>query len=132
MSQLVCLSLFIEPLSLIAPSAAPSSVRVIVNSSSSITVQWGPVECRHQNGEITGYWVRYGEEGSSGETRSVQMVSGDSSGGMTTVSGLTKETVYTVQVAAVTSSGTGAYSDLLISETPDRERLCVLFLMLLT
>ena len=116
------LSLFIEPLSLIAPSAPPSSVRVLVNSSTSITVQWEPVDCRHKNGEITGYWVRYGEEGSSEEARIVQIVSG-----MTTVSGLTKETVYTVQVAAMTSSGTGVYSDLLTFETPDGEQLRVLF-----
>ncbi|CAI8013812.1 Neogenin, partial [Geodia barretti] len=102
-----------------APSAPPTDVVVRVESSTSITVQWGPVECRHQNGEITGYWVRYGEEGSSEEGRSVQMVSGDSSGGMTTVSGLTKETVYTVQVAAVTSGGTGVYSDPLTIQTPD-------------
>ena len=65
--------------------------------------------------------MRYGEEGSSEEARSVQMVSGDSSGGMTTVSGLTKETVYTVQVAAVTSSGTGNYSDSFTFETPGGE-----------
>ena len=106
---------------LAAPSAPPTDVVVRVESSTSITVQWGPVECRHQNGEITGYWVRYGEEGSSEEARSVQMVSGDSSGGMTTVSGLTKETVYTVQVAAVTSSGTGNYSQLQTIETPNSE-----------
>ena len=106
---------------LTAPSAPPTGMVVRVESSTSITVQWGPVECRHQNGEITGYWVRYGEEGSSEEARSVQMVSGDSSGGMTTVSGLTKETVYTVQVAAVTSSGTGIYSDPLTIQTPDGE-----------
>ena len=49
------------------------------------------------------------------------MVSGDSSGGMTTVSGLTKQTVYTVQVAAVTSDGTGEYSDPLTVATPDGE-----------
>ena len=118
---------FFKPLSLIAPSAPPSSVRILVNSSTRITVQWGPVECRHQNGEVTDYWVTYGEEESTEEARSVQMVSGDSSGGMTTVSGLTKETVYTVQVAAVTSSGTGVYSDPLIIKTPDGERLCILF-----
>ena len=123
----MCLSLFIEPLSLIAPSAPPTDVRVSVNSSTSTTVQWGPVECKHQNGEITGYWVRYGEEGSSEEPRSVLMVSGDSSGGMTTVSGMTKETVYTVQVAAVTSGGTGVYSDPLTIQTPDGEQACVRF-----
>ena len=71
--------------------------------------------------------MRYGEKRSSEEARSVQMVSGDSSGGMTTVSGLSKQTVYTVQVAAVTSSGTGVYSDLLTFETPDGEQVCVLF-----
>ena len=87
-----------------------------MESSTSITVQWGPVECRHQNGEIKGYSVRYGEEG---EARSVQMVPGDSNGGMTAVSGLTRETVYTVQVTAVTSDGTGVYSDPLRIKTPD-------------
>ena len=101
---------------LIAPSAPPTDVRVSVNSPTIITVQWGPVECRHQNGEMTGYRVRYGEEGSSVREDSEP---GDSSGGMTTVSGLTKQTVYTVQVAAVTSSSTGVYSDPLTVKTPD-------------
>ena len=32
-----------------------------MESSTSITVRWGPVECRHRNGEITGYYVRYGK-----------------------------------------------------------------------
>ena len=50
--------------------------------------------------------------------KSVEMVSGDS---ITTVSGLTKETVYTVEVAAVTSSGTGVYSEPVTIETPDSE-----------
>ena len=44
--------------------------------------------------------MRYGEEGSN---RSVLMVSGDSIGGMATISGLNKERVYTVEVAAVNS-----------------------------
>ena len=73
------------------------------------------MECRNQNGEIIGYRVRYGEAGSS----EVQMVSGDSSGGMTTITGLNRETLYTVQVAAVTSAGTGVYSQLQTIETPD-------------
>ena len=101
---------------LTAPSAPPTGVVVRVENSTSVTVQWGPVECRHQNGEITGYWVRYGEEGSIEEEPKM-----DSSGGVATVSGLTKETVYTVQVAAVTSGGTGVYSDPLTFETPDGE-----------
>ena len=49
------------------------------------------------------------------------MVSGDSSGGVTTVSGLIKEIVYTVEVAVATSSGSGNYSDSFTFETPGGE-----------
>ena len=104
----------------IVPSAPPSSVTLSVSSVTSITVQWGSVECRHRNGEISGYIVRYGEEGSSEGVRSVQMMPGDSIGGMTTISGLDKERSYTVEVAAVNSAGTGEYSDsqkIMIPET---------------
>ena len=96
-------------------------MRVLIDSSTSITVHWGPVPCRHQNGEITGYSVRYGEVGSSVENISMKIVSGDSSGGMTTISGLTIKTMYMVEVAAETSSGTGIYSFPQTFETPDSE-----------
>ena len=77
------------------------------------------MECRHRNGEIVGYYVRYGEEG----TRIV--VSGDSSGGTTTISEQMKQTVYTVEVAARTSAGTGVgvYSTI---ETPDSKQVFLL------
>ena len=77
-------------------------------NSSSITVEWGPVDCIHRNGDITGYSVRYGEMGS--DERTVEMVSGDLSGGMITISGLSPVTVYTIEVAAETNAGTGVYS----------------------
>ena len=94
-------------------------MKVSVENSTTLTVQWGPVEpCIHRNGDITGYSVRYGEVETSEGERSVQMTSGDT---MTTVSGLTKETVYTVEVAAETSAGTGVYSEPLTIETPDSE-----------
>ena len=64
--------------------------------------------------------MRYGEEGSN---RSVQMVPGDSRGGMTTISGLTKQSVYTVEVAAVNSAGTGFYSYPSKIETPESKVL---------
>ena len=103
-------------LSLTVPSAPPSSVRLSVKNSTSISVRWEPVECRHRNGEIIDYYVRYGEEG-----RRI-VVSGDSSGGTTTISELMKQTVYTVEVAARTSAGTGAgvYSTI---ETPDSKQV---------
>ena len=111
-----------QPLTITAPSAPPSSMRVSVESSTAITVQWGPVEpCDQQNGVITGYSVRYGEVGTS---ETVEMASGES---MTTVSGLTKETVYTVEVAAETSGGTGVYSEPLTIEISDSE--CVFLWM---
>ena len=92
-----------------------------MESSTAISVQWGPVEpCADQNGPITGYSVRYGEMG-SGSTQA-EAVSGVDSR-MTTISesGLTKETVYTVEVAANTRAGTGVYSLPLTIQTPDSE-----------
>ena len=79
-------------------------------TSSNITVQWGAVDCIHRNGDITGYSVRYGVQGSA--DRTVEMVSGDSSGGMYIISGLSAATVYTVELAAVNSADIGEYSDL--------------------
>ena len=93
-------------------------MEVLIDSSTNVTVQWEAVESCTQN--ITGYSVRYGEVGTS-ERTVVEMVLGDSSGGMTTISGLTKETVYTVEVAAETSAGTGVYSHPLIFQTPGGE-----------
>ena len=94
-----------------------------MESSTAITVQWGPVQpCDQQNGAITGYSVRYGEVGTSEGERRVEVASGDS---MTTVSGLTKETVYTFEVAAETSGGTGVYSEPLTIETPGSECVAV-------
>ena len=92
-----------------------------MESSTAISVQWGPVEpCADQNGPITGYSVRYGEMG-SGSTQN-KTVSGEDSR-MTTISesGLTKVTVYTVEVAAETRAGTGVYSLPLTIQTPDSE-----------
>ena len=84
-----------------------------------ITVQWGPVNCVHRNGEITGYSVQYRDMGS--ESTQNMRVSGDSSGGVATISGLSPATMYTVVVAAENSAGTGDYSDPLTVDTPDSE-----------
>ena len=84
-----------------APSASPSSVSVSEVTSSSITVQWGPLDCIHRNGAITSYSVQYGSETVS--------VTGNSSGGMYVISGLMPSTTYSIQVAAKTSAGTGPY-----------------------
>ena len=64
------------------------------------------MNCIHRNGDITGYSVRYGVQGST-QTESV-------SGGATTeatISGLEPATNYSIEVAAVNSADTGVYSD---------------------
>ena len=87
-------------------------------TSSSITVQWGPVDCIHRNGDITGYSVQYREVGSGGtQTMSV-------SGGSVTevmISSLMPSTTYSIQVAAENSAGVGNYSDPVIVNTDGKE-----------
>ena len=60
----------------------------------------------------------YGVQGSAVGDRTIEMVSGDSSGGAYVISGLSAATVFTVEVAAVNSAGTGVYSDSVTIETP--------------
>ena len=83
-----------------APSAPPTSVSVSAVTSSSFTVQWGPVDCIHRNGNITGYSVRLNGN----------IITGDSSGGTYVISGLEPSTTYSIQVAALTSTGVGPYT----------------------
>ena len=77
-------------------------------SSSTITVQWGAVDCIHRNGDITGYIVQYRVVG-SGSTQIVSV-----SGGRVTeasLSHLMSSTTYSIQVAAENSAGIGEFSD---------------------
>ena len=76
-------------------------------TSSSITVQWGPVNCIQRNGDITGYSVRYGVQGDE-STQTVSVSGGDTS--ETIISGLHSSTTYTIEVAAVNGAGTGPYT----------------------
>ena len=94
----------------VAPSTAPTSVSVSEVTSSTITVQWGAVDCIHRNGDITGYSVRYRVQGSAVGDRTVEMVSGGDTT-QTTISGLTPSTTYSIEVAALNSVGAGMYSD---------------------
>ena len=92
---------------------------LLAESSTRIAVFWKRPDCRDWNGEITGYSVRYGEEGSAEEDRAVGTNSNVDE--VVTISGLTGGVVYTVEVAAVTSAGTGVYSPPQTIETPDGE-----------
>ena len=96
------------------PSAAPTSVNISAVTSSTITVQWGAVDCIHHNGDITGYSVQYGVQ-DSGRMETIH-VSGNNVT-EATLSGLTPSTVYIIQVAAVNGAGVGVYSNLVEQET---------------
>ena len=87
------------------PSASPSEVSAD-GMSTTITVQWGPVEpCTDQNGAITSYSVRY-RETESGSEQTVSTPERD-----IMISGVSTSRNYSVEVAAVNSAGTGVYSD---------------------
>ena len=91
------------------------------DTSSSITVQWEAVDCIHHNGDITGYSVRYGVQG-SGSTQTVSISGGDVI--EATISGLTPSTIYSIEVAAVTGEDRiGVYSSPITGET-DGEHYC--------
>ena len=87
-----------------APSAPPSSVSVSEVTSSSITVQWGPVDCIHRNGDITGYSVQCKEV----KSRSIHnMTVSGSNTTEATIINLMPSTMYIVQVAAINDVGYG-------------------------
>ena len=77
-------------------------------TSSSITVQWGAVDCIHRNGDITKYSVQY-REVESGSTQTVSVSEEDPR--QTIISNLTPSTTYSIQVAAENSAGSGVFSD---------------------
>ena len=79
------------------------------------------VPCIDRNGDITGYSVQY----TGGGSTQTMAVSGDSSGGMVTISGLSPITLYTVTVVAVNSAGTGVYSSPVMVTTPDSKSSCI-------
>ena len=98
----------------LAPSTAPTCVSVSEVTSTSITVQWGEVDCIHSNGDITGYTVLYAVQ-VNGSIQTVSVSGGGST--QTIISGLTPSTNYSIEVAAVNSVGTGVYSNVIVQLT---------------
>ena len=89
------------------PSAPPTIVSTSTVINSSIIVKWEPVLCIHRNGNITGYTVRYEAQG-SGRKQMVKVSGGATT--ETTISGMSSDTTYSIEVAAVNSAGIGMYS----------------------
>ena len=80
-------------------------------TSTTITIQWRPVD---HNGNTTGYSIQYGVEGSQG-TQIVHVSGGNVT--EATISSLMSSTTYSIEVAAVSSGGTGVYSHPIAAQT---------------
>lgn len=89
------------------------SFAVGLTSIFSVHLHWEPVSCVHQNGEITGYIVKYWAHGRNTTGR----ISYDVSRTDVTVSNLSALTNFSFQVAAVNNAGTGVFSAPVIAET---------------
>ena len=101
-------------------TVAPRNVRTTAVSSTEISVQWdGLTPCRHVNGRIDRYRVRYtvgsGVVQSKDEAGEWDVVDAE-----TSLTGLTPFTNYSIQVAAVNEEGdVGLYSDPLTRQTQE-------------
>ena len=102
-----------------------------VMSSTVITVQWDGLEpCRHVNGLIVLYRVQYTEV-ASGVVQSNDVAGGwNVMNAVTSLTGLTPFTSYSIQVAAVNGEGdVGLYSELLKRRTRKFNIPCPLWLV---
>uniref|UniRef100_A0A3P8VK11 Neogenin 1b n=1 Tax=Cynoglossus semilaevis TaxID=244447 RepID=A0A3P8VK11_CYNSE len=95
------------------PSAAPQNLTVEVQNSKSIMLRWQPPPPNAQNGEITGYKIRYRK----GSRRSE---AADTTGGRELsklIDGLERGMEYSFRVSAMTVNGSGPATDWMTAET---------------
>ena len=102
-----------------APSGPPTNIAVTSTTNSSITIQWGPVNCVHRNGHITNYTILYGIQG-NGTLQTIN-VSADVS--EVTITELEEFTRYEIKVAAVNSAGIGEFGSKTVVTLPGRNFL---------
>ena len=95
-----------------APSAPPTPINASIVIPNGFTVQWGAVDCIDRNGDITGYSVRYGVQG-SGNTQTRDVSGGDMM--TTTIVDLMPDTSYVVEVAGVNANGVGEYDSIIVT-----------------
>ena len=89
------------------PSGAPQSLEAMFVQPTEVFLRWRVVPCVQQNGPINGYVVRY--HATCGPNRDVQNKSVVTTGDI--IDGLTSNTEYVFQVAAVNVNGTGPFSE---------------------
>ena len=90
-------------------------VTAFATNPDSIILRWGRVPCMNRNSNITGYMVRYSTGG--GSTVDVSVSGTGQSDRTYTALWLAPNTSYSIQVAAVTSTGaTGPFSTTITEE----------------
>ncbi|CAJ1049278.1 neogenin 1a isoform X7 [Xyrichtys novacula] len=95
------------------PSAPPQNLTLEVQNSKSIMLRWQPPPLSGQNGEITGYKIRYRK----GSRRSE---AAETTGGtqlFKLIDGLERGTEYAFRVSAMTVNGTGPATEWTTAET---------------
>ncbi|XP_059393321.1 neogenin 1a isoform X10 [Carassius carassius] len=95
------------------PSAPPQNMTVDVLNSKSIMVRWQPPPADAQNGEITGYKIRYRK--GTRKSEAAEITSGSQLYQL--IDGLQRGTEYMLRVSAMTVNGTGPATDWATSET---------------
>ena len=90
------------------PSGAPQSLEAAFLQSTEVSLNWTEVPCDQQNGPITGYVVRY--YATCGPDRDVHQTKSVVTTG-SIIDGLTPNTEYAFQVAAVNTNGSGPFSE---------------------
>ncbi|KAM4831272.1 neogenin isoform X4 [Urocitellus parryii] len=96
------------------PSAAPQNLSLEVRNSKSIMIHWQPPSPATQNGQITGYKIRYRKASRKSDVTET-LVTGTQLSQL--IEGLDRGTEYNFRVAALTVNGTGPATDWLSTET---------------
>ncbi|XP_051053557.1 neogenin isoform X2 [Phodopus roborovskii] len=96
------------------PSAAPQNLSLEVRNSKSIVIHWQPPSPATQNGQITGYKIRYRKASRKSDVTET-LVTGTQL--FQLIEGLDRGTEYNFRVAALTVNGTGPATDWLSAET---------------
>ncbi|KAM7015492.1 neogenin 1a isoform 31-T31 [Tautogolabrus adspersus] len=95
------------------PSSSPQNLTLEVQNSKSIILRWQPPPVSGQNGEITGYKIRYRKVSRRSDVTEI-------TGGtqlFKLIEGLERGTEYSFRVSAMTVNGTGPATDWTTAET---------------
>ena len=85
------------------PSEPPGDITVVDQTLFNITISWQPIDCLDQNGNITGYVIKYNSEEKFTMSNNY------------TLTDLQPSTTYLIQVAANNTVGTGVFGNISVS-----------------